>query len=44
MHQADFDLSTGELTKVEGAAQLDLRVRGGKVEYAHFSVIEYKRF
>lgn len=44
MHQADFDLNTGELTKVEGAAELDLRVRGGKVEYAHFKIVEYKRF
>ena len=44
MHQVDFDLSTGELTKVEGAASLDLRVRGGKVEYAHFKILEYKRF
>jgi coenzyme F420-reducing hydrogenase alpha subunit len=44
MHQADFDLNTGELTKVEGAAALDLKVRGGKVEHAHFCIIEYKRF
>ncbi|MFA6105657.1 MAG: nickel-dependent hydrogenase large subunit [Patescibacteria group bacterium] len=44
MHQVDFDLNTGELTKVEGAAELNLRVRNGKVEYAHFGIIEYKRF
>lgn len=44
MHQADFDLNTGELTKVEGAAELDLKVRGGKVEHAHFCIVEYKRF
>lgn len=44
MHQVDFDLNTGELTKVEGAASLDLKVRGGKVEHAHFCIIEYKRF
>ena len=36
MHQVDFDLSTGELTKVEGAAALDLRVRGGTVSLAQF--------
>ena len=44
MHQADFDLNTGELTKVEGAAELDLKVRNGKVEHAHFCIVEYKRF
>jgi coenzyme F420-reducing hydrogenase alpha subunit len=44
MHHADFDLNTGELTKVEGAASLDLKVRDGKVEHAHFCIIEYKRF
>jgi coenzyme F420-reducing hydrogenase alpha subunit len=32
------------ITKVEGAASLDLRIRDGKVEYAHFGITEYKRF
>lgn len=44
MHTVDLDLSMDELTKVEGAAGLDLRVRGGKVEYVHFKITEYKRF
>ncbi len=38
------DLSMTSLTKVEGAASLDLRVRDGKVEYAKFAITEYKRF
>lgn len=44
MHLLDFDLSLDELTKVEGAAGLDLKVRAGKVEEAHFKITEYKRF
>lgn len=39
-----IDLTMESITKVEGAASLDLRVREGKVEYAHFGITEYKRF
>lgn len=38
------DLSLDEITKVEGAASLDLKVRDGKVEHVHFGIEEYKRF
>lgn len=38
------DLTMDSITKVEGAASLELRVREGKVEYAHFGITEYKRF
>ncbi len=38
------DLSLEEMTKVEGAAKLDVKVRDGKVEYVRFGIEEYKRF
>lgn len=38
------DLTMERISKVEGSASLDLRVRDGKVEYAHFQVTEFKRF
>src|SRR3989338_1210172 len=44
MHTVDLDFKIDELTKVEGAASLDIRIREGKVEYAHFEINEYKRF
>ena len=44
MHNIDLDLNIDELTKVEGAASVDIKIRGGKVEYAHFAINEYKRF
>jgi len=43
MHQLDLTL-TKELTKVEGAATLDVVVKGGQVEKCRFAVTEYKRF
>ncbi len=42
MHTVDLTLD--ELTKVEGAAKLDVKVRDGKVEYVRFGIEEYKRF
>ncbi|KKS38341.1 MAG: hypothetical protein A3G49_06035 [Candidatus Sungbacteria bacterium RIFCSPLOWO2_12_FULL_41_11] len=44
MHTVDLDLNLDRLTKVEGSASLEIRVRGGKVEYARFKINEYKRF
>src|SRR3989338_1496684 len=44
MHNTDFDLKLDRLTKVEGSASLDIRVKNGQVEYAHFQITEYKRF
>lgn len=32
------------LTKVEGSASLEVRVKDDKVEYVHFQITEYKRF
>ena len=42
MHTVDLTLE--ELTKVEGAAKLDVKVRDGKVEHVRFGIEEYKRF
>src|SRR3972149_4837622 len=46
MHQIspDGQFSIDEITKVEGAAGLDVKVTGGKVEYVKFGIKEFKRF
>lgn len=43
MHQIDLSLSK-ELTKVEGAAVLDVEIKKGKVEKCQFAITEFKRF
>ncbi len=43
MHQIDLSL-TKELTKVEGAAVLDVVIKAGKVEKCIFAITEFKRF
>lgn len=46
MHQVSelSRFSIGEITKVEGAAGLDVTIADGKVETCQFSIKEYKRF
>lgn len=44
MHTIDLDLSLDEVTKVEGAARLEIKIRKGKVEKCTFGITEYKRF
>jgi len=51
MHQADFDfdrenfdIQLEEISKIEGAASLDIKIRNGKVEHLAFSISEWKRF
>ena len=39
-----LDISLEHLTKVEGAANVEVKVRDGKVESAHFAIVEQKRF
>lgn len=39
-----FDLSLDRLSKVEGSASLDVRVKDNKVESVQFKITEYKRF
>lgn len=46
MHQIaeNSTFSIEEITKVEGAARLDVEIKGGKVESVHFGITEFKRF
>src|SRR3989344_2716784 len=44
MHSNSFDLTLDEISKIEGAAALDLSVREGKVTDLKFKLTEYKRF
>ena len=39
-----FDLTMDRLTKVEGSASLEIRVKNDKVEHVQFKITEYKRF
>ena len=39
-----FDLTMDRLTKLEGSASLEVRVRDDKVEHVHFKILEFKRF
>src|SRR3989338_2944553 len=44
MHLIDLDLTIDEMTKVEGAASVDVKIRSGVVESVKFGITEYKRF
>ncbi len=44
MHNTDFNLTLSEITKVEGAASLNLQIREGKVTKCQFAISEMKRF
>ncbi len=44
MHQVNFDLSLEEISKIEGAAALDLSVQNNQVTKCQFKITEYKRF
>lgn len=44
MHQGNFDLSLEEISKIEGHAAVNLKVREGKVSELKFQIAEYKRF
>jgi coenzyme F420-reducing hydrogenase alpha subunit len=44
MHQQNFDLSIDEISKIEGHAALDLKVRNGKLQSLKFRIADYKRF
>lgn len=44
MHTTNLDLSLEEITKVEGTASLDLKIRAGQVTECKFSITEMKRF
>lgn len=40
----NLDLSISDISKIEGRASCDIKVRDGKVEQVDFSIAEYKRF
>jgi coenzyme F420-reducing hydrogenase alpha subunit len=40
----DFDINLDEISKIEGAASLEIRVRNKKIEDLKFSISEWKRF
>lgn len=44
MHVVNFDLQLEEISKVEGSAGLDIRVKNSQVEYVKFKSQDYKRF
>lgn len=46
MHNVDidFDINLEEISKIEGAASLEIKVRNNKVEDLKFSINEWKRF
>jgi coenzyme F420-reducing hydrogenase alpha subunit len=44
MHQVNFDLSLEEISKIEGAAGLDLSVKDNQITNCQFKITEYKRF
>jgi sulfhydrogenase subunit alpha len=44
MHTCNLDVSINKLSKIEGHADLDIKVRGGKVEEVVLRVMENQRF
>ncbi len=40
----DFDINLDEISKIEGAASLEIKVRNKKIEDLKFSISEWKRF
>lgn len=44
MHQIDIDINLKEISKIEGAASLSIKIREGKIEDLKFKINEWKRF
>lgn len=44
MHSCDLDINISKLSKIEGHADLDIKIRGGKVEDVGLRVMENMRF
>lgn len=44
MHSCDLDISINKLSKIEGHADLDIKIRGGEVKDVNLHVKENKRF
>jgi coenzyme F420-reducing hydrogenase alpha subunit len=44
MHDIDFDINLEEISKIEGAASLEIKIRNSKIRDLKFSISEWKRF
>lgn len=44
MHQGNLDLTLDQITKIEGHATVEMKIRDGKVADLKFSIAEFKRF
>jgi sulfhydrogenase subunit alpha len=44
MHTTNMDISIDEITKIEGTASVDLKIRDGQVTECHFGIVEMQRF
>ncbi len=44
MHTCDLDISINRLSKIEGHADLDIKIKNGKVEHVELHVMENQRF
>lgn len=44
MHTCDLDISINRLSKIEGHADLDIKIKDGKVEHVDLHVMENQRF
>lgn len=44
MHTCDLDISINRLSKIEGHADLDIKIKNGKVEHVDLHVMENQRF
>ena len=44
MHTGTLDLTLDQITKIEGHAKLEVKIRDGKVSDLKFSIAEFKRF
>ncbi len=44
MHNQNLDLTIEEITKIEGTASVDLKIRQGVLTECHFGIVEMQRF
>lgn len=44
MHDPNFDINLEEISKIEGAASLSIKIRNNNIEELKFSISEWKRF
>lgn len=44
MHTQNLDLTLDEITKIEGTAAVDIKIRDGVLTECHFGIVEMRRF